>query len=213
MEVGPPTTAPRKVMVVADPTRESAAALQYTLSHGVVERDELILLHIENPSSWRTTLSTLFRRPSYVAAGNSQSGSSRGASVGRNGGNEGGGDGGSEVDFLDEMKHACELAQPNVRVRTTRVELEGDKDKASAILSQCSSHEIDVLVVGQRRSFSTAILGCRRRGGSTRGTRMTDLAEYLIENSKCTCVGVQKKGQNGGYLLNTKTYRNFWLLA
>jgi len=45
------------------------------------------------------------------------------------------------------------------------------------------------------------------------GTRMTDLAEYLIENSKCTCVGVQKKGQNGGYLLNTKTYRNFWLLA
>ncbi|KAF8015888.1 hypothetical protein BT93_H1437 [Corymbia citriodora subsp. variegata] len=210
MEVGPPTTAPRKVMVVVDPTRESAAALQYTLSHGVVERDELILLHIENPSSWRTTFSTLFRRPSYVAAGNSQSGSSRGASAGRNRGNEGGGDGGSEVDFLDEMKHACELAQPNVRVRTTRVELEGDKDKASAILSQCSSHEIDVLIVGQRRSFSTAILGCRRRGG---GTRMTDLAEYLIDNSKCTCVGVQKKGQNGGYLLNTKTYRNFWLLA
>lgn len=54
---------------------------------------------------------------------------------------------------------------------------------------------------------------CRRRGGSMKGTRMTDLAEYLIENSKCTCVGVQKKGQNGGYLLNTKTYRNFWLLA
>ncbi|KAI3430097.1 Usp domain-containing protein [Psidium guajava] len=213
MEVGPPITAPRKVMVVADPTSESAAALQYTLSHGVVEHDELILLHVENPNSWRTTLATLFKRPSFVAAGNSQSGSSRGGSVDQNRGGDGGGDGGSEVDFLDEMKHACEVVQPNIRVRTTRVELEGNKDKASAILSQCTSHEIDVLIVGQRRSFSTAILGRRRRGGSLRGTRLTDMAEYLIENSKCTCVGVQKKGQNGGYLLNTKTYRNFWLLA
>lgn len=159
MEVGLPTTAPRKVMVVADPTRESAAALQYTLSHGVVKHDELILLHVENPSSWRTTLSTLFKRPSYVAAGNSQSGSSRGASVHQNGGCNGGGDGGLEVDFLDEMKHACEVVQPNIRVRTARVQLEGNKDKASAILSQCMSHEIDVLIVGQRRSFSTAILG------------------------------------------------------
>ncbi|XP_056176218.1 uncharacterized protein LOC115665792 isoform X2 [Syzygium oleosum] len=212
MEVGPPTTAPRKVMVVADPTHESAAALQYTLSHGVVERDELILLHVENPSSWRTTLSTLFKRPSYVATGNSQRGSSRGASMDQNvHGGDGGGAGGLEVDFLEEMKHACEVVQPNIRVRTARVELEGNKDKASAILSQCTSHEIDVLIVGQRRSLSTAILG--RRGGSMRGTRMTDMAEYLIENSKCTCVAVQKKGQNGGYLLNTKTYRNFWLLA
>lgn len=40
-----------------------------------------------------------------------------------------------------------------------------------------------------------------------------DTAEYLIENSNCNCVGVQKKGQNAGYLLNTKTHKNFWLLA
>jgi len=26
-------------------------------------------------------------------------------------------------------------------------------------------------------------------------------------------VSVQKKGQNAGYLLNTKTHKNFWLLA
>jgi hypothetical protein len=41
---------------------------------------------------------------------------------------------------------------------------------------------------------------------------VVDTAEYLIEKSKCTCVAVQKKGHNG-YLLNTKTHRNFWLLA
>lgn len=38
-------------------------------------------------------------------------------------------------------------------------------------------------------------------------------AEFLIEHSKCLCVSVQKKGQNAGYLLNTKTHKNFWLLA
>lgn len=54
---------------------------------------------------------------------------------------------------------------------------------------------------------------CRRQGGSLRGTKGIDTAEYLIENSKCTCVGVQKKGQNAGFLLNTKTHKNFWLLA
>lgn len=53
----------------------------------------------------------------------------------------------------------------------------------------------------------------RRPGGSLRGSKGVDTAEYLIENSKCTCVGVQKKGQNGGYVLNTKTHKNFWLLA
>lgn len=40
-----------------------------------------------------------------------------------------------------------------------------------------------------------------------------DMVEYLIENSRCLCVGVQKKGQNAGYLLNSKTHKNFWLLA
>lgn len=95
-----------------------------------------------------------------MATGNSQRGSSRGASMDQNvRGGDGGGAGGLEVDFLEEMKHACEAVQPNIRVRTARVELEGNKDKASAILSQCTSHEIDVLIVGQRRSFSTAILG------------------------------------------------------
>ncbi|CAL0329900.1 unnamed protein product [Lupinus luteus] len=50
-------------------------------------------------------------------------------------------------------------------------------------------------------------------GGSMKGAKMIDTAEYLIQNSPCTCVGVQRKGQSGGYVLNTKTQRNFWLLA
>ncbi|XP_062166961.1 uncharacterized protein LOC133873246 [Alnus glutinosa] len=191
------TSSARKVMVVAEPTRESAVALQYALSHAVLEQDELVLLHVENPNSWRNTFTMFLRRP---GAGSS---STMGCSDG----------GGGGEDFVEEMKHACKAAQPKLRVHVERVEILEGKDKASVILFQSMLLRIDLIIIGQRRSLSTAILGCRRSGGSMRGTKGIDTAEYLIENSKCTCVGVQKKGQNAGFLLNTKTHKNFWLLA
>ncbi|KAK2967933.1 hypothetical protein RJ640_010543 [Escallonia rubra] len=185
-------TAPsRKVMVVADPTRESAAALQYALSHAVLENDSLILLHVENPDSWRHKFS-FFKRPSQATSSTAFSA-------------EGGG---GELDFLEAMKQACEIAQPKIPVQAEKVDIDG-KEKAAVILSQSLAHGVDILVVGQRQSLSNAILG-QRRNGSLRGL---NTADYLIENSKCTCVAVQKKGQNAGYLLNTKTHKNFWLLA
>ncbi|KAI3995770.1 hypothetical protein MKX01_007249 [Papaver californicum] len=206
---------PRKIMVVADPTRESAGALQWVLSHAILEHDELILLHVANASSWRNTLTTFLKRsPSTTAT--SEGGSERG----ERGGGGGGGGGDKEqreqkerdLEFLAEMKNACELAQPKVKVKTERVEMEG-REKAFTVLMQSKLLSIDLLVVGQRRHLSSAILGCRLSTHSTKATKGMDTAEYLIENSRCTCVGVQKKGQNGGYLLNTKTHKNFWLLA
>ncbi|KAJ8899652.1 hypothetical protein K2173_019348 [Erythroxylum novogranatense] len=197
----------RKVMVVADPTRESAGALQYALSHVVLENDELILIHIANPSSWRDTF-TFLRRSGvsyvYMIANNS---------VADGGGSThiGGGGGGGEVDFLEEMKQLCEVAHPKLRVRVERMPLEA-KDKAKAILVQTKSIGVDLLIVGQRRSLSNVLLGSYRRSGGS-GTRGFDIAQYLIEKCNCTCVGVQKKGQNAGYVLNTKTQKNFWLLA
>ncbi|KAF5200438.1 Aspartyl/glutamyl-tRNA(Asn/Gln) amidotransferase subunit B [Thalictrum thalictroides] len=197
------TATARKIMVVADPGRESAGALQWALSHCVVEHDELILLHVQNAASWRNSF-TFFRRPSQNSSSTSVSIESAhgGGVVSATGG-------GVDLEFLEVMKRACEAMQPKVRVRIERVDMEG-KDKASAILNQCKALSVDVLVIGQRRSISNAILGCRLSGGSTKGM---DNAEYLIENCKCTCVGVQKKGQNGGYVLNTRKHRNFWLLA
>ncbi|KAK7247239.1 hypothetical protein RIF29_42118 [Crotalaria pallida] len=198
-------TQARKVMVVADPTRESAGALQYALSHAVLEQDELILLHVENPNSWRNTISTFLKMPSL--------GSSTTASLDLGGGGAAAATGEGEIDFLEEMKHACRVAQPKMRVRVLRVEMDG-KDKASAILSHSKTEGVDVIVIGQKRSLSSALLGYKRSGGgSMRGAKMIDTAEYLIQNSSCTCVGVQRKGQSGGYVLNTKTQRNFWLLA
>ncbi|VFQ76867.1 unnamed protein product [Cuscuta campestris] len=184
----------RKVMVVADPTRESAAALEYALSHAVLENDTLVLLHVDNPNAWRNQIGSFFKR--------SASSSSAAAPAG-------GGGGGAEADFLEGMKRACRAAQAKMTVQVERVPIMDGKDKASAILSQCAKLGIDILIIGQRRTLSNAILG-PKRSGSLRGL---DTAEYLIENSKCTCVGVQKKGQTAGYLLNTKSHKNFWLLA
>jgi len=198
-------TQARKVMVVADPTRESAGALHYALSHAVLEQDELILLHVENPSSWRNTISTFLKMPSL--------GSSTTASLDLGGGGAAAPTGEGEVDFLEEMKHACRVAKPKMRARVLRVDMDG-KERASTILIHSKNEGVDVIVIGQKRNLSSALLGYKRPGGgSMRGAKMLDTAEYLIQNSSCICVGVQRKAQSGGYVLNTKTHRNFWLLA
>ncbi|KAH7842403.1 hypothetical protein Vadar_004943 [Vaccinium darrowii] len=201
MEGSATPTPTRKVMVVADPTRESAAALQYALSHGVVDHDTLILLHVENPNAWKNPFA-FFKWPTPSTSSTASALSSSSSFT------DGGGGGGGELDFLEAMKHASEIAQPNVRVQVEKVEMEG-KEKAAVILNYSTLHSVDIIVIGQKRTLSNAILG-QRKNGSVRGL---DTAEYLIENSKCTCVAVQKKGQNAGFLLNTKTHKNFWLLA
>ncbi|KAI8568511.1 hypothetical protein RHMOL_Rhmol02G0206100 [Rhododendron molle] len=204
MEGGATPTPPRKVMVVADPTRESAAALQYALSHGVVEHDTLILLHVENPNAWKNPFSFFkWPTPSTSTTASAFSLSSSFTEGGSSSGSCGG-----DKDFLEAMKHASEISQPKVHVLVEKVEMEG-KEKAAVILHYSTLHSVDIIVIGQKRTLSNAILG-QRKNGSLRGL---DTAEYLIENSKCTCVAVQKKGQNAGFLLNTKTHKNFWLLA
>lgn len=149
------TTAPKKVMVVVDPTRESAAALQYALSHAVIDNDEVILLHVDNPNSWKNAITTFLKRPNGGSA-NAHAPATATATAASDGG--GGGGGAAEVDFLEEMKKASKVARPKLKVRTMRVELEG-KDKAAMIMAQTKSLGIDLLVIGQRRSLSTAILG------------------------------------------------------
>uniref|UniRef100_A0A7N0USG5 UspA domain-containing protein n=1 Tax=Kalanchoe fedtschenkoi TaxID=63787 RepID=A0A7N0USG5_KALFE len=188
----------RKVMVVADPTRESAAALEYALYHAVLEKDDLTLLHVDNVNSWRNSFATFLKRQPSTSHGTTPAPPAEGH----------GGQGNS--DFLEEMKKACKIAQPKMHVQIVKVELEGNNNKGATILSQANSMFIDLLIVGQRQSLSAAILGSRRNSG---GSKAQGTADFLIDNCKCTCVAVQRKGQKAGYLLNTKTQRNFWLLA
>ncbi|CAN6485823.1 unnamed protein product [Victoria cruziana] len=190
---------PRKVMVVADPTRESMGALEWALSHALLDKDQLILLHVTPSVTRRSSFSSLLKWPP----------SNSPAIGGAEGGGGGGGiscvGGGGEKDFLEAMKAACESKLPKSRVGVEMVgmELEG---KGPTILSQTRAFAVDLLIIGQRRPTFLAY----KLSGSH---RPVDAAEYCIENSKCLCVGVQKKGQNTGYLLNTKKHKNFWHLA
>ncbi|KAM1115422.1 hypothetical protein TB2_038491 [Malus domestica] len=192
------TAPPRRVMVVADPTRESAGALQYALSHAVLEHDELILFFVENQNTWRNTFTTLLKIPSIASAAI--------ATMSFEGTLE------EDVDFLEEMKNVCERVQPKLRVRVERVAMEEGRDKANTILHQSDVLGVDIIVIGQRRKISMDILGSYTWPGG-RGVKAIDTADYLIENSKRTCVAVQKKGLDGGYLVNSRTLKNFWLLA
>ncbi|CAL9045522.1 uncharacterized protein LOC135673973 [Musa acuminata AAA Group] len=189
----------RRVMVVADPGRESVGALEWALYHAVLEHDEIILLHIEQANARRSSaLSAFLRRPPAAASPRVSPHAAVGVA-----------DGKGDYEFLEVMRARCKFAQPKVRVQVERVELES-KDKATTILTCTKVFRVDLLVIGHRRS-SSSFLGCKLSGGMS--SKGADAAEFLIENSKCLCVGVQKKGQNAGYLLNTKTHKNFWLLA
>ncbi|PNX71321.1 universal stress family protein [Trifolium pratense] len=209
------TNTSRKVLVVADPTRESAGALQYALCHAVMEQDELILLHvIDTIPSWRNTLSTFLKMPSLGTSATASLGDIGGGGAGGGAGGGSGAEGVTVIDFLEEMKNACKVSQPKLKVRVMKVETENGKDRANTILLH--TKEVDVVVIGQKRTLSSTLLGGYKRpsGGSLKGAKMIDTAEYLIHNTPgtCTCVAVQRKA-NGGYVLNTKTHRNFWLLA
>ncbi|CAL4933729.1 unnamed protein product [Urochloa decumbens] len=219
---GTPTKKPRLVMVVADPGRESAAAMEWALSHAIVEGDDILLLHVNMP---------LHHPNSGGAAGSGGAGPSRSSSGGSASSPIaallGGGAGADGVDFMEAMRAACKARYPRARVHGERVEpaTEGREAKAQTILAESQRRRVELLVIGHRRCSSFLRLRSssgkssggkgsssgKSSSGSSRGHDST--AEFLIEHSKCLCVSVQKKGQNAGYLLNTKTHKNFWLLA
>ncbi|CAN6282937.1 unnamed protein product [Urochloa humidicola] len=218
---GTPTKKPRLVMVVADPGRESMAAMEWALSHAIVEGDDIILLHVNMP----------LHHPNSGGGAGGGAGPSRSSSGGSAGspiaallgGGAGAADGG---DFMEAMRAACKARYPRARVHGERVEpaTEGREAKAQTILAESQRRRVELLVIGHRRCSS--FLGLRSSSGKSSGGKSSSgksssgssrghdsTAEFLIEHSKCLCVSVQKKGQNAGYLLNTKTHKNFWLLA
>ncbi|KAK8934566.1 hypothetical protein KSP39_PZI015089 [Platanthera zijinensis] len=149
--------AKRRIMVVADPGRESSIALQWTLSHALLEQDELILLYVEPPNASRRggAFSSFLRRPTSLGtAGGSLSSTASSLSSSSSTSSNGGIGEAGEYEFLEVMKAACEAAQPKVRVQMERVEMEG-RDKAAVILRQTKVLGVDMLVIGQRRQASS----------------------------------------------------------
>lgn len=151
-------TAARKVMVVADPSRESTGALQYALSHAIMEDDTLILLHIENPNPWKKPFGSLFKNP--ISPGPARIGGIGSYSSPAAAAEACSGGGGGEVDFLDGMKRACAAAKPRVKVVVEKAEVAEGKDKASMIVAHSESGNVDLLIIGQKRTtLSKSLLG------------------------------------------------------
>ncbi|GAV62204.1 LOW QUALITY PROTEIN: hypothetical protein CFOL_v3_05728, partial [Cephalotus follicularis] len=161
------TTPGRKVVVVGEPTSESAAALQYALSHTLVEDNKLTLIHVENPSSWRNTFFFL-RRPIL-----------------------------SSISFPISPLHIrrCFTKKSQCPQNIT-LETYGNlpfkktfEDRKTTLFWSNFLLQCNTLLLAVQYSASVCINGSRRPGGSMKGI---DTAEYLIEKCKCTCVGVQK---------------------
>ncbi|KAJ4777547.1 Adenine nucleotide alpha hydrolases-like superfamily protein [Rhynchospora pubera] len=185
----------RCVMLVADPGRETISALEWALSHAFVENDEVILLHVEPATGAGLRRGTSSSSFGFLKRTSTGTGEVDGKVV----------DG--EYEFLATMKAMCQARHPTVPVNIETVEMDERVDKATMILAEANRRNVDMIIIGQRRS---SFLGSKLSGSIA--NKGPDLPEFLIEQSKCLCVAVQKK-HSAGYVLNTKTHKNFWLLA
>ncbi|XP_023536530.1 uncharacterized protein LOC111797679 isoform X1 [Cucurbita pepo subsp. pepo] len=95
------------------------------------------------------------------------------------------------------------------RVKDLEVEVEAlviQGPKLETILSQVKKLEASVLVVPQKKP---SLFGCFCGTSSSE-----QLVEQCISHADCFTIGVRKQSNGmGGYLINTRWQKNFWLLA
>ncbi|KAL0556410.1 hypothetical protein IC582_004924 [Cucumis melo] len=96
----------------------------------------------------------------------------------------------------------CKASRPEVEVEVLVIE----GPKLATVMNQVKKLEVSVLVVGQRRpSLFSCFCGSGGAG---------DLVEQCINNAECLTIGVRKQSRDmGGYVINTRWQKNFWLLA
>lgn len=138
---------PRLVMIVADAARESTAAMEWALSHAIVEGDDILLLHVNMPYPHNGAAG------GPVGPSRSSSGGSTGSPIAALLGGGGAGGAADPVDFMETMRGACRAWYPRARVHGERVEpaTEGREAKAQTILAESQRRGVEVLVIGQRR--------------------------------------------------------------
>jgi nucleotide-binding universal stress UspA family protein len=138
------TSKKRLVMIIADPGRESTAAMEWALSHSIVEGDDILLLHVNMPPSGAPGGAP----PSRTGSGGSSSSSSLGVFLG--------GGGSADAEFMETMRAACKARHPRARIHAERVEpaTEGREAKAQTILAESQRRGVELLVIGHRRFSS-----------------------------------------------------------
>ncbi|KAL0535626.1 hypothetical protein IC582_029966 [Cucumis melo] len=179
-----------RVMVVVDWSVEAKEALEWTLSHAVQKNDTIVLVHVLK--------SLKLQRESFI-----------------------GFEFGNKVNYIKahkllfSMRSMCLKAKPEVQVEVALLE---GKERGPIIVEEAKKHKLSLLVLGQRkrpllrRLFNRWAKRRSRRRKKKKTCRAT--AEYCIQNSSCMTIALRKKSKKiGGYLITTKSHKNFWLLA
>ncbi|GLJ48640.1 hypothetical protein SUGI_1026150 [Cryptomeria japonica] len=107
-------------------------------------------------------------------------------------------DGSSCANYLRSL---CKAGRPEVDVQAVVIQA---AEKAATIVNQANKLHISVLILGQRRP---SLLHRFLR-------KKDELVDYCIDHAECLTLGVSKQSSSiGGYLINSKWHKNFWLLA
>eukprot|EP01018_Ginkgo_biloba_P001262 Gb_09172 [translate_table: standard] len=103
--------------------------------------------------------------------------------------------------IANSLKLLCKEQCPEVHVEVVVVE----GDKPTTIVSQAKKLEASLLVLGQRKpSLFQRFFPSKK----------DELVEFCIGNAECLTLGVRKQSSRmGGYLINSRWQKNFWLLA
>lgn len=89
--------------------------------------------------------------------------------------------------------------------------MEGKENKGPAIVEEARKQGVAILVMGQKKQYTTWRLLMMWAGNRVAGG---GVVEYCIQNADCVAVAVRRKSKKqGGYLITTKRHKDFWLLA
>lgn len=104
-------------------------------------------------------------------------------------------------DLVNSMRALCRARRPEVEVEA--MVMQGEK--GSTIVSQAKKLQVSILIMGQRKpSLFRRFLRSKKE----------ELIEYCIENAECLTLAVRKQSSGiGGYVINSRWHKDFWLLA
>ncbi|GLJ25251.1 hypothetical protein SUGI_0483420 [Cryptomeria japonica] len=102
---------------------------------------------------------------------------------------------------LNSMRSLCISRIPQVHVEGVMIQ----GDRATTIVSYANKLQVSLLVLGQRKpSLFHRFVRSKRQ----------ELIDFCINNAECLTLSVRRQSGNlGGYIINSRWHRDFWLLA
>ncbi|CAK9330048.1 unnamed protein product [Citrullus colocynthis] len=111
--------------------------------------------------------------------------------------------------LLLSLKNMCQMRRPGVQVE---MEFLQGKEMGRVIIEEAKKQRVSLLVLGQRKQ--SPFWSLIKKFSANKRRNHGGIVEYCIQNSSCLTIAVRRKSKKlGGYLITTKSHKNFWLLA